>query len=177
MMFSPRIDGSVPTRTGPVRFLEGFRRRLEAGLVSGQPQPRSRYLVTRAADTRIEVAAAFAVGLSGVIGITLAATFWWLDLPVYVERNPHTMIPGLSTRTSVGLAWGMVAFWSLVWPWLLIALHEPALRRLIEGIIRDVDTHEGPEARAGSRFSGAIARDSPSTPDVRERTTQERRRR
>ena len=177
-MFSPRIDGSVPIRTGPARFLEGFRRRVEAGLVSGQPQPRSRYLVIKVSDARIEVAAAdwstavavglneveihapgngraaytvryrrwaaFVLVLSGIIGITLLATFWWLDLPTYVEQNPGAMIPGLSTRTSVGLAWGMAGFWGFVFPWLLIAGHKPTLRRLIEGIIRDVDTHEGP---------------------------------
>lgn len=33
----------------------------------------------------------------------------------------------------------MVILWGFVWPWLLIALHKKPLRRLIAGLIAEVD--------------------------------------
>jgi hypothetical protein len=46
MMLAPQIEGSAPIHSTAVNFLESFRQRIEAGLLTGKPHPRSRYRVT-----------------------------------------------------------------------------------------------------------------------------------
>lgn len=72
MSFAPRIAGSVPIRTAALEFLAAFDRRVQAGLLSGRPHPRSNYAITLATPDRIEVRAAdwwtaIAVGLNEVV--------------------------------------------------------------------------------------------------------------
>jgi hypothetical protein len=69
MLFAPRIAGVLPIRSSPASFVEAFRRRVEAGLLTGKPGSRSNYRVTGAASDRLRVRAedwrtALAVGLN-----------------------------------------------------------------------------------------------------------------
>ncbi len=58
MTLAPEIHGSVPIRSTPPAFLERFRQRVASGLLTGQPHPRSNYVVTRADTQRLHVRAA-----------------------------------------------------------------------------------------------------------------------
>jgi hypothetical protein len=67
----PEIEGRVSIRSSAERFLQSFQQRVRAGLLTGQPHPRSHYvvseagpghLVLRAADWR----SAISVGLNRV---------------------------------------------------------------------------------------------------------------
>ena len=83
--------------------------------------------------------AAYAVGFSAVLGLTLAVVFIAIDLPAYVQRHPDAMAAGFSVEQHVVFAWAMVVFWGFVWPWLLIALHKRAARSLLDRLIAEVD--------------------------------------
>jgi hypothetical protein len=169
MWFLPRTAGAVPVRTQPEAFIQAFARRVETGLLGQQrsryaiTRQERHGLAFRAADwpTALGVGlndveltitagqaryaihywrwAAYAVGLSAAIGAGLAILFLALDVREYVDRDVLWMIPGLSTDQHVAIAWSMVAFWGLVWPWILIGLHKRPLRQLIERLISEVD--------------------------------------
>ncbi|MGH8770283.1 MAG: hypothetical protein ACREV2_03755 [Burkholderiales bacterium] len=69
MIFAPSLEGSAPIRTPGPKFLNAFRERVRAGLLSGQPHPRSNYVVSHAGARRLQVRAAdwwtaIAVGLN-----------------------------------------------------------------------------------------------------------------
>jgi hypothetical protein len=83
--------------------------------------------------------AAYALALSALIGVVLAACFLLFDLRSYVARQPGIAFLALTEDQAVTLAWSMVVFWGFMWPWILIALHKRPLRRLIERIIAEVD--------------------------------------
>ena len=57
--------------------------------------------------------------------------------------------PVLSLDQNVVLAWALALFWGLAWPWILIALNRRPLRRLIDGLISEVDAAAAGEARRG----------------------------
>lgn len=173
MTLAPRISGSYQIESPGPEFLEAFRRRVAAGLISGRPHPRSNYLVAESGPGHLRVQAAswwtaiavglndvelrvrptrqvsyevrywrwatYVLGLSGVLGGIGLVLLLSLDLPGYIAKHPEQMIPGLSNAQNELIAWGMVLFWGFVWPWLLIALHKGPLRRLVEGLIREVD--------------------------------------
>jgi hypothetical protein len=173
MIFSPSFTGELTLRARPDQFLSALRQRVERGLLTGQPHPRSRYTVTgfagdrlafRAADwltafnlglNEVEVVldpsgrlryrveywrwARYALGLSAGIGAILCVVLLSIDLPRYIEAHRSQTFSGLSVGENIALAWGMALFWGLVWPWILIALHKPMVRRLFERIVAEVD--------------------------------------
>ena len=169
----PEIEGTVSIRSPAGSFLQAFRERVSAGLLTGRPHPRSNYvvseaasgvLVVRAADwwtainvglNRLELQhvppdlirydvrywrwAAYALGLSGALGLVGLAMLLSLDVRGYVARHERSMIPGLSIEQNVAIAWVMVLFWGFIWPWLLMAMHKRPLRRLVTRLIAEVD--------------------------------------
>lgn len=179
MIFSPSLTGETPIRSRPDAFLSALERRIENGLLTGRPHPRSRYAVTsRAGDrlafraangltafnvglNRVEVVldapgrlryrieywtwARYSLALATVIGATLCVIFLSIGLPEYVETHRNQVVPGISAQRNVAIAWGLVLFWGLAWPWILIALHKRPLRRLFERIVAEVDGGPGPE--------------------------------
>jgi len=54
----PKIDGEVLIRSSAERFLQAFRQRVRAGLLSGQPHPRSHYVVSDDGPDHLVVRAA-----------------------------------------------------------------------------------------------------------------------
>ena len=58
MILIPEIEGTVSIRSSAERFLHGFRQRVTAGLLTGQPHPRSNYVVSEASEGHLKVRAA-----------------------------------------------------------------------------------------------------------------------
>ncbi len=83
--------------------------------------------------------AGYVLGLGAALGIILVVMFTTIDLRSYIAAHRGSSVPGLSIDQNVTLAWGMVLFWALVWPWILIACHKRPLRRLMNRIIAEVD--------------------------------------
>jgi hypothetical protein len=58
MILAPFVEGHTPIRTAGPEFLARFRKRVEAGLLTGHPHPRSNYVVTHAGPGALHVSAA-----------------------------------------------------------------------------------------------------------------------
>ena len=58
MILTPEIDGTVSIQSSAEKFLQAFRQRVAAGLLSGRPHPRSNYVVSESDPTHLEVRAA-----------------------------------------------------------------------------------------------------------------------
>jgi hypothetical protein len=58
MWWQPQIDGTVPIRSAARPFLRAFRERVEAGLLTGRPHPRSNYVVESVGPDQLLVRAA-----------------------------------------------------------------------------------------------------------------------
>ncbi len=87
--------------------------------------------------------ASYALGLSGVLGLIGLLLLLTLDVRGYITRSPGSMVPGLSVDQNLLVAWAMVLFWGFVWPWVLIVLHKPPLRRLVTRLVTEVDAASG----------------------------------
>ena len=83
--------------------------------------------------------AAYVLALSGILGTIGLLLLLTLDVRGYKARLPECMLPGLSVDQNLIVAWAMVVFWGLLWPWLVIVLHKPPLRRLLTRLIAEVD--------------------------------------
>lgn len=58
MIFSPQTEGQVPIRSAGPQFIEAFTQRVKAGLLTGQPHPRSNYEIAGTGSGRLAVRAA-----------------------------------------------------------------------------------------------------------------------
>src|SRR5688572_33337798 len=58
MNLLPELEGDVPIGSSGERFLEKFRARVNAGLLSGRPESRSNYTIGAASPGRLEILAA-----------------------------------------------------------------------------------------------------------------------
>jgi hypothetical protein len=177
MVLTPKIEGTVPIRSSAAAFLEAFRRRVDAGLLTGRPHRRANYRVVDAAGDRLVVVAAdwltalnvglnhveltadrgairyrvqywrwaaYGIALCGTLGLIGVAMLVGLDARGYIARNPGSMIPGLSIDQNLWIAWLMVVFGGLGWPWLLIALHRRPLAGLVKRLVAEVDASASP---------------------------------
>jgi hypothetical protein len=93
--------------------------------------------------------ATFVLALSDLLGVALLVFFVFFDIREYLVGHPASAVPGLSLDQNVALAWAMALFWGFAWPWIVIAGHRRPLRRLIEGLIAEVDAAAAGEARRG----------------------------
>jgi hypothetical protein len=93
--------------------------------------------------------ATFVLALSDLLGVVLVVFFVFFDIREYLIGHPASAVPGLSLDRNVALAWAMALFWGFAWPWIVIAGHRRPLRRLIEGLIAEVDAAAAGEARRG----------------------------
>jgi hypothetical protein len=87
--------------------------------------------------------AAYATGLSGILGLIGLALLVGFDVRGYIATHPATRVRGFSIEQHLIIAWMMVLFWGFVWPWLLIALHKRPLHRLVARIVTEVDEQSG----------------------------------
>ena len=88
--------------------------------------------------------ALFVIGLATVLGLIGLLLLLTLDVRTYVVQHPAQVFRRLSPDQNVLVAWAMVLFWGFLWPWLLILLHKGPLRRLVERLIKEVDTGAAP---------------------------------
>lgn len=58
MTLAPEIEGTLPIQSSGAQFLDAFRRRVAAGLLTGYPHFRSNYVVSESAPERLQVRAA-----------------------------------------------------------------------------------------------------------------------
>jgi hypothetical protein len=91
--------------------------------------------------------AAYALGLSGVLGIVGLILLVAFDARGYIASDPWAQVPGLSVDQNLLVAWSMVLFWGFVWPWVLIVLHKRTLRHLVTRIVAEVDESDATNAR------------------------------
>lgn len=71
MILAPVIEGTAPIRTAAPAFREGLARRVAQGLLTGQPHPRSQYVVTETGADHMRIRAtdwktALNVGLNDI---------------------------------------------------------------------------------------------------------------
>ena len=83
--------------------------------------------------------AAFVVGVSACFGIGFVAASLIWDIEARVARYAFVADPVLNTTVGLALLWGLVLFWAVIWPWILIAMHKPFARKLMDRIIQEVD--------------------------------------
>jgi hypothetical protein len=88
--------------------------------------------------------ALFVIGLAAMLGLLGLILLLTVDVRTYIIEHPRQMFRHLSSEQNLLVAWAMVLFWGFLWPWLLILLHKGPLRRLVERLIKEVDTGAAP---------------------------------
>ena len=160
--FQPEFEGEIAVDRVPDDFAKRLERRVAEGLLIPGRRSRANYEVRSSSRETVTFEAAdfltaYAVGLNHVevrctgrstvsyhvrfdrwsryvtlhglaLGLVLAAAY----LFPAVRRDVQSYAAG-----SV-LFWGMLLFWSLLWPRLMVALHRPFARRALERILREV---------------------------------------
>ena len=81
----------------------------------------------------------YCVGLGAILGMAMIALFLAVDMRQDIASNPQARIPGLTIDQNVYFAWGNIAFWGFVWPWILVALHKRPLRKLLLKTFSEID--------------------------------------
>jgi hypothetical protein len=81
-----------------------------------------------------------AIALCACFAAIFIAFLLLFDLRTYIAENPGPEYLGLSPDQNVVNAWSMALFWGFVWPWILIALHKPHIRGLMNRMIVEVDS-------------------------------------
>jgi hypothetical protein len=83
--------------------------------------------------------AAYVIGLGALIGVVIIAAFMWWDVAVQIREYGLAANGWSSDAVGLAVFWGLVAFWTLVWPLILILAHKPFARKLLHRIIQEVD--------------------------------------
>jgi hypothetical protein len=161
-LFHPEFDGELTLESLPDDFTARIQRRVEVGLLVPGRRDRADYHV-RSLDGRTITFAARGIATTYNIGlneVTICrggrnqlqyhAEYWgWTRIAV-----AHGAVLGLlfvacfllvpavqmdiaSYRLGGALFWGMVAFWALVWPWILSAFHRGPAERALQRILRE----------------------------------------
>jgi len=161
--FIPEFDGQLELARVPDDFIARIRKRVEEGLLMRGNRKRANYAVRSAGNDEITFGAedfltAYNVGLndvsvrrSGANTMRYHVTFWRWTLTAVV----HGAILGLAFLicflTFQGLQrdvaayaqgpllfWGSVAFSSLLWPWIMTAVHRKFAEKALQRILREV---------------------------------------
>ena len=83
--------------------------------------------------------AAYVVGLGAFLGVAFVVAFLFWDIEAQIDRYPLVADPALNRTIGLAVFWGLTLFWCLVWPWLILVMHRPFARKLLDRIIREVD--------------------------------------
>jgi hypothetical protein len=161
--FSPAYAGVIEVSAVPDDFIERMARRVETGLLRPGSRTRADYVVRSRSRDAISFAArgfwtAYSIGLNEVelrresmqriayhgsfrrwatyaalhglalSAVILVAVLAWPDGRGQVSATPYGW----------PLFLGLLAFFGLVWPWLLVAIHRRIVARSLEGIVREV---------------------------------------
>ena len=171
--FRPEFEGDLAVDQVPEDFFERIRRRVEQGLLPATSRTRVDYHVIAQSRDSIEFEArgfltAYAIGLNHVelrradprtisyhvrfdrwnryavfhgalIGLALAIAFQIPATHRDIQKFP----------VGQWMPWGMLLFWSFIWPWLMTALHRPFARRALERVLTE-ELAKDPGARAAS---------------------------
>jgi hypothetical protein len=160
--FRPRFAGEVTFDEVPADVFRRIERRVSEGLLFPGVRVRANYRVTQSGQGTLEFEAvdnltAWNVGLNRVIlrragarAIGYEVTFWrWTryclalaggvggSLALVYVVMPAVRREVASYSHGVWIYFGMIAFWALVWPWCLTAIHRPFARKLLERILRE----------------------------------------
>ena len=160
--FIPKIEGKLNFTLLPSDFAARIAARVESGLLVPGNRSRANYAVQsldenevtfRAEDlwTAINIGlnrvsvwrsgeselawrisywrwTGYVAGLGGAIGVALLACFAFLpQMRGQIGAEPAAM----------AIFWGNLAFWCLLWPWILTAIHGRVLRRVFNRVLRE----------------------------------------
>ncbi|HKQ56746.1 MAG TPA: hypothetical protein VJY35_02655 [Candidatus Eisenbacteria bacterium] len=169
--FMPQFSGQLALDPLPEDFATRLQRRVESGLLVAGRRDRADYQVMGRDRSGIHFVSrgfltTYNVGLNDVTvnraggnQVRYHVTFWgWTRLAVLQGLLLGTTLATvylLSARfrddvashaSGAWLFWGMGMFWSLVWPWVLTALHRPHAERALRRILHE--TLSDPHAQA-----------------------------
>jgi len=159
-LFVPVFEGHLTVDPLPEDFATLIQRRVESGLLAPGRRDRADYEVTSKDRSGLTFVARgllttynvglndVTVGRSGANRICYHVSFWgWTRIALVhglllgaVLAAAFALYPPMRRDVAgypygAWLFWGMAAFWSLIWPWLLSAIHKPhaegALRRIL----------------------------------------------
>jgi len=179
-LFLPVFEGHLTVDPLPEDFATLIQRRVESGLLAPGRRDRADYEITSKDRSGLTFVARglltiynvglndVTVGRSGANRIRYQVSYWgWTRIAVV-----HGLLLGAALTLAfalyppmrrdvaayphgVVLFWGMAAFWCLIWPWLLSALHKPHAERALRRILGE--TLGGPPAADGTEgdLSGA----------------------
>ena len=169
--FRPEFEGELSAARVPGDFFTRFARRVETGLFLPGSRRRAHYRVRSSSADSLSFEAedfltAYNVGLNevelqrggtGTISYRVSFHRWSRYARIHggllgVVMAALYLVPVLRAQVTAyaggaPLYWGMLLFWSLVWPWLLTALHRPFARMALERILREELPQGGSDAR------------------------------
>lgn len=173
MSLGPEFQGQITLDRVPDDFVERLQHRVETGLLVPGNRRRANYKVLSSGRDEITFGAegfatAYAIGLNrvtvrraGASQLDYQVSYW--DWTKYATSHGillgflfwvvFELAPGMRQQVSAqafgpALFWGLVAFFSLAWPWLLTALHQNAARQALEQILRETMDAPGGAGRA-----------------------------
>lgn len=160
-LFRPRFEGSLELPGLPADFADRVAARVESGLLRPGSRQRANYRVTAREPAAVRFGAddfstAINLGLNAVeveragaerLAYRVAFPVWAryvraLSAAIGSVLALCSLIPTVRAEIDAypgGEAWfwGMVLFWGLVWPQLLVALHKRAAARFLERVLRE----------------------------------------
>ena len=176
-LFVPVFEGHLTVDPLPEDFATLIQRRVESGLLAPGRRDRADYEIISKDRSGLSFVARglltiynvglndVTVGRSGANRIRYYVSYWgWTRIAVV-----HGLLLGAALAAAFALYppmrrdmagypygawlfWGMAAFWCLIWPWLLSALHKPhaegALRRILAETLGSAPTSEAAEGGA-----------------------------
>lgn len=160
--FLPRFEGVLELPALPADFPERVARRVERGFLVPGSRARANYRVIEIGpDTLALQSADFGtsinIGLNTVVlrrvapnGVSYRVTFWpWTAFVASLGAAiglillvTYFFVPGvrdaIAARPPAGAYfWANAAFWCLLWPWILTALHRRFAARALERVLRE----------------------------------------
>lgn len=156
----PQFEGHLTLDPLPEDFATRIQRRVESGLLAPGRRDRADYEITskdrngltfvaRGLPTTYNVGLnEVTVGRSGANRIRYQVSYWgWTRIAVAhgfllaaalvaaFALYPPIRRDVAEYRYGPPLYWGMAAFWSLLWPWMLSAFHKPHAERALRRIL------------------------------------------
>ena len=169
--FVPEFEGEMTFESLPEDFVDRLRQRIETGLLSPGLRTRADYRVTSSDRDAIRFEAhgfltAYNVGLndvtvrrSGRSQVHYHVTYWrwtWYAvanslLPAFCLALANAFLPAVRSAFAdvpggLPSLLGILGFFSLMWPWVLTALHRRFAEQALQRILRE--TLEKGSARA-----------------------------